>query len=93
MREAVRRSGRLRSLKPGTPQFTFVMGLVFLFAGLTELIGVVSGAPGGAPGGAPPGAAHWGLLAVAIWLAGGGALVALATRQLHRTASVPASPH
>jgi len=64
------------------------MGLVFLLAGLAELVGVVSGAPGGAP----HGAAHWGLVAVAIWLAGGGALVALATRQLHRTASarVPA---
>jgi hypothetical protein len=79
----VRRSGRLRSLKPGTPQFTFVMGLVFLFAGLAELAGVVCGAPHGAPHGAPDGA--W--IAVAIWLAGGGALVALATLQLHRTAS------
>ena len=69
------RSGRLRSLKPGTPQFTFVMGLVFLFAGLAELVGVVCGAP------------PWGWIAVAIWLAGGGALVALATLQLHRTAS------
>jgi hypothetical protein len=69
---AVRRSGRLKSLKPGTPQFTFVMGLVFLLAGLVELIGVVYGAP------------HWGWIAVAIWLAGGGALVALATLQLHR---------
>jgi hypothetical protein len=72
----VRRSGRLRSLKPGTPQFTFVMGLVFLFAGLAELVGVVYGAP------------HWGWIAVAIWLAGGGVLIALATLQLHRTASV-----
>ena len=69
---AVRRSGRLRSLKPGTPQFTFVMGLVFLGAGLAELVGVVYGAP------------RWGWIAVAIWLAGGSALVALATVQLHR---------
>ena len=69
------RSGRLRSLKPGTPQFTFVMGLVFLCAGLAELVGMVYGAP------------RWGWIAVAIWLAGGGALVALATIQLHRTAS------
>jgi len=68
----VRRSGRLQTLKPGTPQFTFVMGLVFLAAGLLELIGVVYGAP------------RWGWIAVAIWLAGGGALVALATVQLHR---------
>ena len=79
----MRRSGRLRSLKPGTPQFTFVISLVFLFAGLAELVGVVWGAPHGAP--------HGGWIAVAIWLAGGGALVALATmqlhRQLHRTAS------
>ena len=81
MRQAVRRSGRLRSLKPGTPQFTFVISLVFLFAGLAELVGVVSGAPGGAP----HGAAHWGWVAVAIWLAGGGALVVLATVQLHLT--------
>ena len=71
----MRRSGRLRSLKPGTPQFTFVMGLVFLFAGLAELAGVVYGAP------------RWGLIAVAIWLAGGGALVARATVQLHHTAT------
>ena len=49
----MRRSGRLKSLKPGTPQFTFVMGLVFLLAGLVELIGVVYGAP------------HWGWIAVA----------------------------
>jgi hypothetical protein len=76
----VRRSGRLRSLKPGTPQFTFVMGLVLLFAGLAELVGVVYGAPHGA--------AHWGWIAVAIWLAGGGLLIALATLQLHRTARV-----
>jgi hypothetical protein len=64
------------------------MGLVFLFAGLAELVGVVAGAPHGAP----PGTAHEGWVAVAIWLAGGGALIALATRQLHRTASarVPA---
>jgi hypothetical protein len=48
------------------------MGLVFLAAGLAELIGVVYGAP------------HWGLIAVGIWLAGGGILVALATMQLHR---------
>jgi hypothetical protein len=48
------------------------MGLVFLFAGLAELVGVVYGAP------------HWGWIAVAIWLAGGGTLVALATLQLHR---------
>jgi hypothetical protein len=48
------------------------MGLVFLLAGLVELIGVVYGAP------------HWGWIAVAIWLAGGGALVGLATLQLHR---------
>ncbi|MBV9793337.1 MAG: hypothetical protein JO016_05290 [Actinobacteria bacterium] len=68
----MRRSGRLQTLKPGTPQFTFVMGLVFLAAGLLELIGVVYGAP------------RWGWIAVAIWLAGGGALVALATVQLHR---------
>jgi hypothetical protein len=55
------------------------MGLVFLVAGLAELVGVVYGAP------------HWGWIAVAIWLAGGGALVALATLQLHRhsTARVP----
>jgi hypothetical protein len=79
----VRRSGRLRSLKPGTPQFTLVMGLVFVFAGLAELVGVVCGAPHGAP----HGAAHGGWIAVAIWLAGGGALVGLATMQLHRTAS------
>ena len=70
----MRRSGRLRSLKPGTPQFTFVMGLVFLGAGLAELVGVVCGAPG------------WGWIAVAIWLAGGCVLVALATAQLHRPA-------
>ena len=63
VRLAVRRSGRLRSLKPGTPQFTFVMGLVFLFAGLAELVGVVYGAPHGAP--------REGWIAVAIWLAGG----------------------
>ena len=50
------------------------MGLVFLFAGLAELVGVVCGAP------------RWGWAAVAIWLAGGGVLVALATVQLHRTA-------
>ena len=80
VRQAVRRSGRLRSLKPGTPQFTFVMGLVFLFAGLAELVGVVCGAPHSA--------AHWGWIAVAIWLAGGGVLIALATLQLHRTARV-----
>ena len=73
----MRRSGRLRSLKPGTPQFTFVMGLVFLAAGLVELIGVVYGAP------------RWGLIAVGIWLAGGGALVALATLQLHRRPAAP----
>jgi hypothetical protein len=48
------------------------MGLVFLAAGLLELIGVVYGAP------------RWGWIAVAIWLAGGGGLVALATVQLHR---------
>jgi hypothetical protein len=48
------------------------MGLVFLAAGLVELIGVVYGAP------------RWGWIAVAIWLAGGGTLVALATLQLHR---------
>jgi hypothetical protein len=55
------------------------MGLVLLAAGLVELVGVVYGAP------------HWGWIAVAIWLAGGGALVALATLQLHRrpTARVP----
>ena len=70
----MRRSGRLRFLKPGTPQFTFVMALVFLFAGLAELVGVVYGAP------------RWDWIAVAIWLAGGGALLALATVQLHRTA-------
>jgi hypothetical protein len=51
------------------------MGLVFLFAGLAELVGVVCGAP------------HWGWIAVAIWLAGGGALVGLATVQLRRTVS------
>ena len=68
----MRRSGRLKSLKPGTPQFTFVVGLVFLAAGLAELVGVVYGAP------------HWGWIAVAIWLSGGGTLVALATVQLHR---------
>jgi hypothetical protein len=51
------------------------MGLVFLCAGLAELVGVVYGAP------------RWGWIAVAIWLAGGGALVALATIQLHRSAS------
>ena len=72
----MRRSGRLRSLKPGTPQFTFVMGLVFLLAGLVEVVGVVYGAP------------RWGWIAVAIWLAGGGALVALATLQLHRRPAV-----
>ena len=79
----MRRSGRLRFLKPGTPQFTFVMGLVFLFAGLAELVGVVCGAPHGAAHGAAPG----GWIAVAIWLAGGGALVGLAIVQLHRTTS------
>ena len=68
----MRRSGRLKSLKPGTPQFTFVVGLVFLTAGLAELAGVVYGAP------------HWGWIAVAIWLAGGSTLVSLATAQLHR---------
>jgi hypothetical protein len=52
------------------------MGLVFLLAGLVELIGVVYGAP------------HWGWIAVAIWLAGGGTLVALATLQLHRRPTV-----
>ena len=83
----MRRSGRLRSLKPGTPQFTFVMGLVFLFAGLAELAGVLYGAPAGAPPGPPAGAGHGGWIAVAIWLAGGGVLVALATVQLHRSAS------
>ena len=85
----MRRSGRLRSLKPGTPQFTFVMGLVFLFAGLAELVGVVAGAPHGVPHGAAPGAVHGGWVAVAIWLAGGAALIALATRQLHRPARAP----
>src|ERR1700761_287060 len=55
-RQAVRRSGRLRSLKPGTPQFTFVMGLVFLFAGLAELAGVLYGAPAAGPHGANHGA-------------------------------------
>ena len=51
------------------------MGLVFLLAGLAELVGVVYGAP------------RWGWVAVGIWLTGGGALVALATLQLHRAAS------
>ena len=59
------------------------MGLVFLVAGLAELVGVVCGAPHGAP----HGSAHWGWIAVTIWLAGGGALVGLAIVQSHRTAS------
>src|SRR6201995_3464299 len=48
-RQAVRRSGRLRSLKPGTPQFTFVMGLVFLFAGLAALAAVLYAPPAAGP--------------------------------------------
>ena len=59
------------------------MGLVFLFAGLAELVGMICGAPRGAP----HGAAHWGWIAVTIWLAGGGAPVGLAIVQLHRTTS------
>ena len=57
------------------------MGLVFLFAGLAELAGVLYGAPAAGP----PSASHGAWIAVAIWLAGGGALVVLATVQLHLT--------
>jgi hypothetical protein len=52
------------------------MGLVFLGAGLAELVGVVCGAP------------RWSWIAVAIWLGGGSTLVALATAQLHRAPGV-----